>query len=146
MSINIPRRLLADLIAHAVEEDPSECCGFLLGAGDEADEIHRMTNVNSKPIEKYTMDFEELVEAQDIATNSQRELVAIYHSHTYKRAIPSIADISNAVKVASISTRHVIISLLESTRPEVRAFRVDESSEVTELVIETDGERHRASD
>ena len=129
------------MFTHAFEDDPNECCGLLLGLGDEADEVHRMTNVNSKPIRKYTMRSEELLEAQEVARYSSRELVAIYHSHTFTQAYPSVTDISNAVKVATISTRHVIISLVEKTRPVVRAFSINGSSEVIELVVETDVNR-----
>ena len=111
---------------------------MLFGVGDEADEVHPMTNVNSKPQEKYTMEFKELREARETATKSKRELVAIYHSHTFKQAYPSLTDVENAKKVAAISTTHVIISLAQKTEPAVRAFRINGNSEVTELVIETD--------
>ncbi len=146
MSIKIPRHLLAELITHAMEDDPNECCGLLLGKGDEADELHRMSNVARKPISRYTMQPGELVEAQEKAKKSGREFIAIYHSHTFTQGYPSQTDIKNAVEVASISTRHVIVSLVEKTRPVVRVFSINGESEVTELVIETDGEPYRASD
>ena len=65
MSIKIPRLLIAELITHAMEDDPNECCGLLLGVGDEAVEIHRMSNVDRKPISRYTMQSGELVAAQE---------------------------------------------------------------------------------
>ena len=143
MSIKIPRRLIAELITHAMQADPNECCGLLLGIGDAADEIHRMSNINRKPASKYTMQAGELVEAQEKVKKTGREFVAIYHSHTFTQGYPSLTDISNAVKVSSISTRHVIISLVEKTRPVVRAFSINGSSEVSELIVETDGEPYR---
>jgi len=88
----------------------------------------------------------ELVEAQAKIKKSNREFVAIYHSHTFTQGYPSLTDIKNAVKVSSIATRHIIVSLVEKTRPVVRAFSINDESEVTELVIETDGEPYRASD
>ena len=143
MSIKIPRRLIAELITHAMQADPNECCGLLLGIGDAADEIHRMSNINRKPVSKYTMQAGELVEAQEKVKKTGREFVAIYHSHTFTQGYPSLTDISNAVKVSSISTRHVIISLVEKTRPVVRAFSINGSSEVSELIVETDGAPYR---
>ena len=145
MSIKIPRLLIAELITHAMQDDPSECCGLLLGIGDEADEIHRMSNVDRKPISKYTMQSGELVAAQEKLKDG-REFVAIYHSHTFTQGYPSQTDIANAVKVAAISTRHVIVSLVEKTRPVIRAFSINGDAEVTELVVETDGQPYRASD
>ena len=146
MSIKIPRKLIGELISHALQDDPNECCGLLLGSGDEADELHRMSNVNKKPISRYTMQPGELVGAQEKIKKTGREFVAIYHSHTFTQGYPSLTDIKNAVKVSSISTRHVIVSLVEKTRPVVRAFSISGDSEVTELVIKTDGEPYRASD
>lgn len=137
---------MGELITHALEDDPNECCGLLLGTGDDADELHRMSNVNKKPISRYTMEPGELLEAQEKAKKSDREFIAIYHSHTFTQGYPSLTDIKNAVKVSSISPRHVIVSLVEKTRPIIRAFAINGDSEVTELVIQTDGEPYRASD
>jgi proteasome lid subunit RPN8/RPN11 len=137
---------MGELISHALQDDPNECCGLLLGSCDEADELYRMSNVNKKPISRYTMQPGELVEAQAKIKKSNREFVAIYHSHTFTQGYPSLTDIKNAVKVSSIATRHIIVSLVEKTRPVVRAFSINDESEVTELVIETDGEPYRASD
>ena len=145
MSIKIPRLLIAELITHAMRDDPNECCGLLLGVGDEAVEIHRMSNVDRKPISRYTMQSGELVAAQEKLKETGRELVAIYHSHTFTQGYPSKTDIANAVKVAAISTRHVIVSLVEKSRPVVRAFSINGDAEVTELVVETDGQPYRAS-
>ncbi len=146
MTIKIQRKLMGELISHALQDDPNECCGLLLGSGDEADELHRMSNVNKKPISRYTMQPGELVEAQEKIKKSNREFVAIYHSHTFTQGYPSLIDIKNAVNVSSIATRHIIVSLVEKTRPVVRAFSINAESEVTELVIQTDGEPYRAFD
>ena len=146
MSIKIPRRLIAELITHAIQDDPGECCGLLFGIGDEADEIHRMSNVDPRPVSRYTMQAGELVEAEEKVKKTGREFVAIYHSHTFTQGYPSKSDISNAVEVASVSTRHVIVSLVEKTRPVIRAFSINGDAEVTELVVETDGQPYRASD
>jgi proteasome lid subunit RPN8/RPN11 len=137
---------MGELISHALQDDPNECCGLLLGSGNEADELHRMSNVNKKPISRYTMQPGELVEIQEKIKKSNREFVAIYHSHTFTQSYPSLIDIKNAVNVSSIATRHIIVSLVEKTRPVVRAFSINAESEVTELVIQTDGEPYRAFD
>ena len=105
-----------------------------------------MSNVNTKPISRYTMQPGELVEAQEKIRRTNREFVAIYHSHTFTQGYPSKTDIRNAGEVGSISTRHVIISLVEKTRPVIRAFEINGNSEVVELVIQTDGEPYRGSD
>ena len=74
MSIKIPRILLAELIAHAMRDDPNECCGLLIGADGAADEVHGMTNVNPKPISRYTMQPGELLEAEAAWADLQDDL------------------------------------------------------------------------
>ena len=139
MTINIPRLILGELIFNALKEDPRESCGFLLGNGHVVDDMHAMTNIDDKPISRYTMQPAELLDVQDKLDRTNREFVAIYHSHTFTQGYPSTTDIKNAGLVNHISNRHVIISLVEKTRPVVRAFNISITEEVTELLIKTDG-------
>ena len=137
---------MGELISNALKEDPQESCGFLLGNGDVADEMHAMTNIDDKPISRYTMQPAELLDVQDKLARTNRAFVAIYHSHPFTQGYPSTTDIKNARLVNHLSNRHVIISLVEKTRPVVRAFKISPTEEVTELAIKTDGAPYIAYD
>jgi proteasome lid subunit RPN8/RPN11 len=141
--VKIPRKLIAEMISHALEQDPEECCGVLLGKGGVAEVSRRMKNVHSSRVSRYTMDPLELLEVQNEADREGQEFTAIYHSHTYTQAYPSETDIANAVDSGWTEPHYVLVSLVEKTRPIVRAFRIGEDRSVEETIILTDGQPYR---
>ena len=138
MAIKIPRRVIAEMISHALEVDPEECCGFLLGTDDEVKRLCRAKNVDKEKVRRYSMDPMEVMEIQQDADSSGEPFLAIYHSHTFTQAYPSSTDVTNAVQW-SWAPYYVLISLVEKTRPIVRAFTIHDDRRVEEVVIETDG-------
>ncbi len=145
MPINIPRIQIAAMITHSMEEDPNECCGILLGKGDAVIGSRRMKNVHENKISRYSMDPMELMDVQRQADEAGQEFVAIYHSHTYTQGYPSETDINNAVESGWTDPYYVLVSLVEKTRPVVRAYRISENRRVEEVVITTDGEAYRGA-
>ena len=142
MAFLIPKTVLASMISHALEADPQECCGVLIGDGDTADEARRIKNVHSQPIRRYEMAPTDLMRAESEAEAKGRKIVAIYHSHTHTQAYPSQTDVNNAVETWWTEPYYVLISLVEKTRPIVRAFRISDNAEVTETAITTDGDAY----
>ena len=142
MAFLIPKTVLASMISHALEADPQECCGVLIGDGDTADEARRIKNVHSQPIRRYEMAPTDLMRAESEAEAKGRKIVAIYHSHTHTQAYPSQTDVNNAVETWWTEPYYVLISLVEKTRPIVRAFRISDNAEVTETAIVTDGDAY----
>ncbi len=133
------------MISHALEQDPDECCGILLGKADSVESSRRMTNAHPNKVSRYTMDPLELMDAERQADASAQHFVAIYHSHTYTQAYPSETDVANAVESGWTEPFYVLISLVEKTRPIVRAYRIGEDRTVKEVVIVTDGHAYRGS-
>ena len=41
----IPQHILDDIVAHARELDPYECCGFLAGNGQTVSRVYRIKNI-----------------------------------------------------------------------------------------------------
>lgn len=142
MSFLIPKRVLAAMISHALETDPEECCGVLLGAENGAEDSRRLKNVHPQPVRRYEMPSMDLMRVESEAEARGRKIVAIYHSHTHTQAYPSQTDVNNAVESWWTEPYYILISLVEKTRPIVRAFRISDEGTVTETVIETDGEAY----
>ena len=140
MTLLIPKRVLANLISHALESDPEECCGFLIGDDNAAEEAVRARNIHPQPVRRYSMDPKDIVSVQDNAEARGRKIVAIYHSHTHTQAYPSKTDVQNAVESWWTEPYYVLISLVEKTRPIVRAYRITDNAQVTETPITTDGQ------
>ena len=140
MPFLIPKTVLANMISHALETDPEECCGVLIGDDDKAEQARRIRNAHSEPIRRYEMPPMDLMRAESEAEAKGRKIVAIYHSHTHTQAYPSQTDVNNAVQSWWTEPYYVLISLVEKTRPIVRAYRISDDASVTEVPIATDGE------
>ncbi len=142
MPLLITKRALANIISHALESDPDECCGVLLGDESGAEEARRLKNVHPQPARRYEMPPMDLMRVESEAEAKGRKIVAIYHSHTHTQAYPSQTDVNNAVQSWWTEPYYVLISLVEKTRPIVRAYRISEDATVTEIPITTEGEAY----
>ena len=94
--MRIPRALYDELIAHAREDAPNECCGMIATTGDEAVAVHRAKNVHPRPPLGYEIDGAEQYRIQMAIEDAGHELGAIYHSHTRSAPYPSQTDINLA--------------------------------------------------
>ena len=132
----ISRSLVNEMVAHARESLPNECCGILAGPAGEVVKSYRMTNVAASPF-RFSMDPAELVAVDAEAGDKGWELIAIYHSHTQSEAYPSDTDIRIAGGTAELwpDTRYVLVSLMDAANPAVRIFRIDRGA-VTEESLE----------
>ena len=142
LQLTIPKRQLAETISHAYETDPEECCGVLFGRDGTILLSRPIPNVHRNKISRYMMDPLVLLQAEREADTRGEQLTAIYHSHTYSQAYPSEIDTKNAVESGWTDPFYVLISLVEKTRPVVRAFKITDDGQVSEVPIKTDGEQY----
>jgi proteasome lid subunit RPN8/RPN11 len=128
--MRIPHAIYDEMLDHAREEAPNECCGILGGKDGEATTLYRATNAEQSPL-RYTLDPNDLfrITFQEIPAN-QEEMLAIYHSHTASPAYPSQTDINLATYPDSV---YVIVSLAEGEEP-LRGFRITDG-EVSEVEL-----------
>jgi len=107
-TVAVTRAVSASLIAHAREESPRECCGLLLGCGDEVVEIRRARNVASSPATRFVLDPKDHIDARRDARARGLEILGFYHSHPHGGAVPSATDLAEAAYPGSV---YVIIGL-----------------------------------
>ena len=134
--LRIDKKFSDEMIAHSIEEDPNECCGILSGADGTVQELFRITNTAKSPY-RYLMDPQEFLNADLSSERNGIEFVAFYHSHTHSPPYPSGTDIRMALQSGYLDVHYVLVSLENKDEPQVRAFRIDESGNVTEDEIET---------
>lgn len=134
--LKIPKPLIAEMIAHALDTDPEECCGLLLGKDTSVSTGRRIPNMHENPVSRYTMDPLEVMRAEKEADQLGLDLTAIYHSHTFTQGYPSETDIQNATESGWADRYYVLVSLVEKTRPVVRAFWITAVGEVSEVFIQ----------
>ena len=120
--LTIPRPYADAMVAHALEEDPNECCGLLAASDGAIVKHYRMTNSERSPY-RYYMDPKELLAAYREIDDSGWELLVIYHSHTHSQAYPSATDVRLATWPEAY---YMLISLMDKTKPVMRAFRIQE--------------------
>jgi proteasome lid subunit RPN8/RPN11 len=117
--ITIPANVVGDMLAHAREEAPCECCGLLVGKGSSIVRSVRARNLESKAT-RYLIDPEDHFAALRSARADGLEVIGAYHSHPSSAAVPSETDIAEAGSGADFL--YVIVSLVDDA---VRAYVID---------------------
>ena len=124
--------LWQEIVDHALEEAPNECCGMIASRDGRAVRVHRATNAAASAL-RYEIDGLEQLRIQTEIEDDGLELGAIYHSHTRSDPYPSQTDINLAFYPDSL---YVIVGVA-AERPDVRAFRiVDERVQEVALQVE----------
>ena len=126
--LELEKRYVDEMVAHALEDDPNECCGFIAGQGGRAAKLYRMTNTAANP-DRYDMDPKEVYEVLEEARENRwdPDPLVIYHSHTHSPAYPSPTDVQKATWDGVSTwpdTHYVLVSLMDHENPVVRAFRI----------------------
>lgn len=126
-SLQIPQAILDDMVAHARELDPYECCGLLAGSQGTATQIYRIKNIVAlegaeklssfdpakaahlerlSPAERaeiaFVMDMADFSAAKKDIRNKGLDLQVVYHSHPHDPARPSVTDIKIATDYEEI--------------------------------------------
>jgi proteasome lid subunit RPN8/RPN11 len=117
--MRISAELLDEIVAHAREDAPNECCGMIASRDGSAVRVYRATNSAASPL-RYEIDGLEQYRIQTEIEDSGWDLGAIYHSHTRSAPYPSQTDINLAFYPDSL---YIIVGLA-GDEPEVRAFRI----------------------
>ena len=82
------------MFAHALEENPIECCGVIAIDGQRSVRLYRAANSEASPY-RYNVDSKDLLRiSREIDDNGWS--YCIYHSHTGTEARPSPTDIRMA--------------------------------------------------
>ena len=133
--ITLQRSQRDQILAHAKQADPAECCGLIGGAERRVTSIYPLHNVAADPNVAYEAAPEDLFAAQRQMRDRGEELLAIYHSHP-RSAEPAPSETD--VRLAYYPQAVYFIIGLAGPQPVARAFRIserDESWEEVEYVI-----------
>jgi [CysO sulfur-carrier protein]-S-L-cysteine hydrolase len=117
-----------ELVAHAREDAPDECCGLLWGREGVVEAVERAENKRHSPY-GFELTFSALQKANELDDEGYE--VGVYHSHPRSAAEPSQTDINLAQYP---HWRWLIVSLAEE-EPQIRAWLIADGR-VTEEQIE----------
>ncbi len=93
--IEIRRAVLDDLLAHARQAAPLECCGILVGTPGRIERSVRARNTLGSPT-RYQIDPADQIAAMRSARDRGETVVGFYHSHPASPPMPSDTDRSEA--------------------------------------------------
>ncbi len=113
------RKVIDDIVRHAYEALPDECCGLLLGAGSNIDEAVRTPNLRASPSAYLIDPAAHFATVRRVRTEG-RQILGAYHSHTHSPAVPSATDVRESHCPAFV---HLIVSLSDSV-PSVRVYTI----------------------
>jgi [CysO sulfur-carrier protein]-S-L-cysteine hydrolase len=117
--MKISKQLIDEMVAHAREDLPNECCGMIGGRDGEASRVVRVDNAAASPL-RYEMDPQGQYDALKAIEDAGEELIGIYHSHTRSAAYPSQTDVNEARMWPEQA--YVIVSLEDEEAPDVKAY------------------------
>jgi proteasome lid subunit RPN8/RPN11 len=140
MSLELPTALVDDIVSHAREEYPNECCGILAGRGGRVERIFRGVNVDLSPY-TYRLDPHDQLRIFRAIDAAGLELLGIYHSHTQSSPYPSRTDVAKAYYPDAV---YVIVAIQNGgpaavapeDSAEVRAFRIRDGVISEEELVE----------
>lgn len=123
MIVYLQKEHFEEIVAHAREASPHECCGLIGGtAGGAAQTIYRTRNIAADPLVAYEAAPEDLFAAQRAMRQQGEELLAIYHSHPRSSdPQPSATDVRLAYYPTAV---YLIVGL--GRGPCLRAFQISE--------------------
>jgi proteasome lid subunit RPN8/RPN11 len=118
LPMRIAQSLVDEIVAHAREDLPNECCGMVGGSDGEARTVYRAENAEASPL-RYSIDAKEQFRLMRAIEEAGEELVGIYHSHTKSAAYPSQTDVNLAGWPDAV---YLIASLAEPNAPDLKGF------------------------
>ena len=128
--MDISPDLLAQILAHAREEAPNECCGVVaVPVGERGDEraramsVRRAHNIHKSP-KRFEIDGKDAVKAVLDFESEGWEIGAIYHSHTHTPPRPSQTDVNFSNGWPGVEW--IIVGLADPSTPEIRSYLIDE--------------------
>ena len=120
--LSLPQAFVDEMIAHALEDAPNECCGIIAGQDGRAVKLFRAQNSEASPY-RYNVDPKDLFRIYRQCEDNGWEFIVIYHSHTASEAYPSATDVRLAFWP---ETHYVLVSLMNRENPVLRAFRIED--------------------
>ena len=140
---SLPRAVIGEVFAHAVECYPEECCGLALGfPGSAPDRVVRCTNVQNRQLSRgesaldasraFWIDERELLEATRSSESEGQAILVIYHSHVGSAAYFSQQDLRGALGADGSplwpGAAQLVVSVRDGVVREAALFEWDEGA------------------
>ena len=110
-----------EIVGHAYDELPNECCGLLIGDPVRAQAFRYYRCRNTEESSRiYTIDGRDHLAADRAADDAGQEIIGVVHSHTHTAPYPSPTDVA----AAPVPDWHYVIVSLADEVPTLRSYRI----------------------
>jgi [CysO sulfur-carrier protein]-S-L-cysteine hydrolase len=130
MTLRLPQAMIDQMIAHATEDLPNECCGIIAGKNGEATRFYRTGNAEASPF-RYNIDPRDLLRIEREMDAEGWQVLVIYHSHVASAAYPSPTDVRLSQWQGTDppvdlypGAHYVLVSLKDRGNPVVRSYQI----------------------
>ena len=141
MTLQLPQAMIDEMVAHATEDLPNECCGIIAGKDGKATQFYRTRNAEASPF-RYNIDPRDILRIEREIDDNDWHVLVIYHSHVASDAYPSPTDVrlsqwqgTDPPTDLYPGAYYVLVSLKDADNPIVRAYQIH-GGEVTEEPLE----------
>ena len=125
--IRVPDTLLAEVVRHARDDSPNECCGLLAGRIEDGVGVvttqFAIANDLASPTAYHT-NARDLLAAFRAMREDKLDVLAVYHSHPTSDPVPSRRDVAENTYGESVV--HLIVGLARE-EPDVKAWWLTEN-------------------
>jgi [CysO sulfur-carrier protein]-S-L-cysteine hydrolase len=128
--MRIARSLLDQIVQHAREDSPDECCGLFAVDDGSVVAVYPAENIHHSPL-RFEIDGREVIRISNEVEDRGWSL-GLYHSHTRSPAYPSQTDVNFAELWPGMTW--LIVSLENASDPDVRTFLID-GAEIQEVEL-----------
>jgi proteasome lid subunit RPN8/RPN11 len=143
MTLQLPRTMVDEMIAHATDDLPNECCGIIAGKDGVATRFYRTGNAEASPF-RYNIDPRDLLRIEREMDAEGWQVLAIYHSHVASDAYPSPTDVRLSQWQGTDppvdlypGAHYVLVSLRDRANPVVRSYQISKGVVTEEDLIVT---------
>lgn len=137
--MRIPERELWRIFAHALAHYPVECCGLLVGQGDEVQTAAAVRNLRAGDRgDRFELDPVEHVRVWEAARAAGKAVIGCYHSHPDGQAAPSSID-RDLARAFGGPFGYLVVAVDEVGAYEVYAGQITAEGEIAPapLVVES---------
>ena len=128
--LRLPAAMIDEMVAHAREDLPNECCGMIAGKDGAAQKLYRTRNAEASPF-RYNIEPLDLLRIERELDEQGWQALVIYHSHVASEAYPSPTDVRLAQWPGTDPPAdlypgafYVLVSLKDRDAPAVRAYTI----------------------
>jgi proteasome lid subunit RPN8/RPN11 len=140
-TLRIPISVLNRILGHAVADYPMECCGLLVGQGDEVHSAVAVRNLYAgECYDRFELDPVDHVRVWEAARAAGDSIVGCYHSHPDGMALPSSIDRRLARRFGG-PFGYLVVAIGESQASGIFAGMISEDGEIVPVALEPEGQR-----